>query len=121
MAENKEVNQEAKSLRTSLGQSVEINCFLDGNPRKAYPITLANYGEFIDYVRYVSLEDIASSFMADNGAGLKSMISMVFLDDELDDILMNVNATNYEEFIREVLELQGISFDDKNEGSNKKK
>ena len=121
MAESKDNNQDAQSLRTSLGQAVEITCFLDGEPRKAYPITLADYGEFIDYIRYISIDEIANSFMADNGVGLKSMISMVFLDDELDDILANVNATNYEEFVRDVLKVQGLSFDDEKESTDKKK
>lgn len=121
MAEKQANNQDAQSLRTSLGQPVEIACFLDGEPRKAYPITLADYGEFIEYIRYISVDEIATSFMADNGTCLKSMISMVFLDNELDDILSNINASNYQQFIREVLKIQGISLDEQHENSDKKK
>ena len=121
MSKDVEQNQDLQSLQQSLGTPVEIDCFLDGVPRKAYPITLADYGEFIDYIRYISIDNIASSFVSDGGTSMRSMIAMVFLNDDLDEILQNINASNYSEFIKKVFDVQGISLDEEAKSNNKKK
>lgn len=119
--EKQELNEEQSSLKKSLGQPFEIDCFLDGKARKAFPISLADYAEFVEYIRYISPDDVVASFFNDNGYAIKSMIAMVFLEDDVEDILQNVDATNYPTFIREVYEIQGLKLEDNKGSDNKKK
>lgn len=117
-----EITNEENDIVSALGLGVEVDCFLDNRPRIAYPITLKDYPEFIRSISTVSPENMAHAFFVDNGEGLKNAIALTFGADAVDDVLENVDSTNYEEFINKVFSINGLILNkDNKKNDNKKK
>lgn len=117
-----EIANEENDIVSALGLGIEVDCFLDNRPRTAYPITLKDYPEFIRSISTVSPESMAHAFFADNGEGLKNAIALAFGADAVDDVLENVDSTNYEEFINKVFSINGLILNkDNKKNDNKKK
>lgn len=108
------------SLNIALGKPIEIDCFLDGKVRKAFPITLADYGEFAKLAPYVSFEGMLQTFLSDDGESLKKIIEMVYLEEDVDTLMSMIDSSNYPEFIRLTFETQGIKLDN-DSGKEKKR
>lgn len=120
--QSKEISQEEKDIVSALGLGVEVDCFLDGRPRTAYPITLKDYPEFVRSISTISPENMAQAFFVDNGEGLKNAIALTFSAEAVDDILENVDSTNYKEFIDKIFSINGIILNtDKKKNDDKKK
>lgn len=120
--QSKKVSQEEKDIVSALGLGIEVDCFLDNRPRTAYPITLKDYPEFVRAISTINPENMAQAFFVDNGEGLKNAIGLTFGVDAIEDILENVDSTNYKEFIHEIFSLNGLVLnqDDKKRDDKKK-
>lgn len=115
------ITRDEKDIVSALGLGVEVDCFLDSRPRTAYPITLKDYPEFIRSISTISLDNMAHAFFADNGEGLKNAIALTFGVEAVEDILENVDSTNYEEFIKKIFAINGLVLNDDKKKDNKKK
>lgn len=116
-----EDSKELESLAVALGQGKEMDYFLDGKVRKAFPVTLAHYAEFVGYMQFVSIDNVAVTFYNDGGESLKSMLGMVFAEDDADEILENLTPDKYSNLIHDIYELQGIKLDNNNNTGDEKK
>lgn len=117
----KKATAESKDISSALGLGVEIDLFLDGKSRTAYPVTLKDYPDFVNAISTLDPENIANSFFADGGEGLRNAIAMSFGVDKVDGILENVDSNNYKDFIRKILSINGIELQDNNRKDNSKK
>ncbi|MBU5669659.1 hypothetical protein KQI68_07370 [Peptoniphilus sp. MSJ-1] len=114
--------KEQKDIVSALGLGTEVSCFIDEKPRVAYPITLKDYPEFVRAISTINPMNIAQSFFVDNGEGLKNAISMTFGAEAVEEILENVDASNFEEFVKKMFEINGLVLsNDKNLDKDKKK
>lgn len=117
----KTLSKEEKDVVSALGLGIEVDCFLDNRPRTAYPITLKDYPEFIRAISTINPENMAQAFFVDNGEGLKNAIGLTFGAEAIEDILENVDSTNYKEFINEIFNVNGLILNQENKKDNKKK
>lgn len=108
----KQTKETKQALTESLGLAEPLTCFLDGKVRNAYPATLSNYGELMEYIQGVSLQDIPSNYFMDKGESLHNLIVFTFKDDDPQEILDNVAPKNFQNFIRSVLKVHGFSLDE---------
>lgn len=117
-----ELTVEENDIVSALGLGIEVDCFLDNRPRTAYPITLKDYPEFIRAISTINPENMAHAFFVDNGEGLKNAIALTFGAEAVEDILENVDSTNYENFINKVFSINGLVLnkDDKKNDDKKK-
>ena len=117
-----ELTVEENDIVSALGLGIEVDCFLDNRPRTAYPITLKDYPEFIRSISTINPENMAHAFFVDNGEGLKNAIALTFGAEAVEDILENVDSTNYENFINKVFSINGLVLnkDDKKNDDKKK-
>ena len=116
-----EIVSEENDIVSALGLGVEVDCFLDNRPRTAYPITLKNYPEFIRSISTINPENMAHAFFVDNGEGLKNAIALTFGVDAVEDILDNVDSTNYEAFISKMFSVNGLVINKDEKKINDKK
>lgn len=116
-----EIVSEENDIVSALGLGVEVDCFLDNRPRTAYPITLKNYPEFIRSISTINPENMAHAFFVDNGEGLKNAIALTFGSDAVEDILDNVDSTNYEAFISKMFSVNGLVINKDEKKINDKK
>lgn len=116
-----EIVSEENDIVSALGLGVEVDCFLDNRPRTAYPITLKNYPEFIRSISTINPENMAHAFFVDNGEGLKNAIALTFGADAVEDILDNVDSTNYEAFISKMFSVNGLVINKDEKKINDKK
>lgn len=120
--QSKKLSSDENDIVSALGLGVEVDCFLDNRPRTAYPITLKDYPEFIRSISTISPENMAQAFFVDNGEGLKNAIALSFGAEAVEDILENVDSTNYKEFIEEIFSLNGLVLNkDTKKNDDKKK
>ena len=119
--QSKKVSQEEKDIVSALGLGIEVDCFLDNRPRTAYPITLKDYPEFVRAISTINPENMAQAFFVDNGEGLKNAIGLTFGVDAIEDILENVDSTNYKVFIHEIFSLNGLVLNQDDKKSDDKK
>ena len=116
-----DTKKELKDFNSALGLGVEVDCFNDGQPRTLYPITLKDYPEFISCLQSVSADNIAQSFFIDNGEGLRNLIDLCFVSEQVDEVLDNIDANNFKTFIEQIFEANGISLKKQNGSDDKKK
>lgn len=116
-----EIANEENDIISALGLGVEVDCFLDNQPRTAHPITLKDYPEFVRAISTINPENMAHAFFVDNGEGLKNAISLTFGAETVDDILSNVDSTNYKEFIEKVFSINGLILNKNEEKIDDKK
>lgn len=64
---------------------------------------------------------MAHAFFVDNGEGLKNAIALTFGAEAVEDILDNVDSTNYEQFINKVFSINGLVLNKDNKKNDDKK
>ena len=118
---SEEKNKEVEDLTMALGLGIEVDCFLDNQPRTLYPVTLKDYPDFVSYLKNINPESISYSFFSDNGEGLRNLIALSFGAEVVDDILENINAGNFKKFMGEIFKANGIILEKDDTDSDKKK
>lgn len=111
----KETDKDVKSLSKAFGTGVEIHGFLDGKARVAIPATLADFKELMGYVREVDVENIATNFFFENPEAITGLLDMTFRDDDIEEILNCIDASNYKQIMTDVLETHGLKIKGENE------
>ena len=120
MAKKNEL-KELDSLKEALGVGVEIDLFLDGQSRICYPITLKDYPAFAQAISTVDPKNISTAFFIDNGEGLRNAISLCFGADMVDEVLLNIDNSNFCEFMEKMLSVCGITLQKEKDTTDKKK
>jgi len=101
--------EKKNDLRVVLGLPYDFTTFLDGKVRKCYPISMKNFSEFITAFGFIDPEKMWVSFLRDeDGDNIKKVIELSFRDDSIDDILENINASNFTEIFKVIQEINGI-------------
>lgn len=109
--QRKKVNEVKSAITESLGLAEPITDFLDGKTRMAYPATLSTYGELMDYVMGVSLDDIPTNYFVNGGESLKGLLQFTFRDDPLDKIMDNIGPENYVPIMKKIYAVHGFDLD----------
>lgn len=100
-----------EDLDKILGLPQECNLFLDKKKRTAYPITMKDFKKFINNFTLINTEKLWSNMIFDeNINAVKNVLSMSFKDDDIDDILENINARNFKEIFKLIMDINGIEF-----------
>ena len=109
--QKKKVNEVKSAITESLGLAEPITDFLDGKTRMAYPATLSTYGELMDYVMGVSLDDLPTNYFFNGGESLKGLLQFTFRDDPLDEIMDNIGPENYVPIMKKIYAVHGFDLD----------
>lgn len=118
--QKKKVEETKSAIAESLGLAEPITSFLDGQVRMAYPATLANYSELMDYVMGVSLDDIPTNFFVNSGEALKGLLQFTFRDTPLDELMENIGPSNYVSITKQIYAVHGFDLDRESKNGDSK-
>ena len=99
----------SNNLESVLGLPQNTDCFSDGVVRKAYPITMQDFPEFIGSLQNISKKNFWLNFIHEESQNaLKIFIELTFKDDDYNVISRNINAGNWQDIVSKVLIMNGI-------------
>ena len=99
-------------MELALGLPVYLDTFIDGMPRKCYPYKLSQLSTLNMYLS--AFEEFEFEELGqDQLAPLVYLLTDSFKDCEVEDVVKNINSTNFSELISDIKNVSGISDDGK--------
>lgn len=101
----------SQNMRKVLGLPQKINCFLDKKQRVAHPITMRNFPEFIEAFSELNTDHLWVNYILGEEAqkAMLKILEMTFVGEkDVDSLLDQINAGNWEEILTLVMEMNGI-------------
>ena len=111
-----------QKMQIALGLPIWVEGFKDGQPRKAYPITLENLMDANIYLSSFDNENLYENFKDQNATlFMARFFSLVFkVDDEKEllKLLENIDSENFSEIVKDIKFISGIDDKPKDENLN---
>lgn len=99
-----------QEMELALGLPVYIDDFIDGVPRKCFPYKLSQLSILNMYLTNIDEVDF-ESLQHEQLLSLTYLLSDSFKECELEDVVNNIDSTNYNEIISDIKYVSGISDD----------
>ena len=98
-----------QEMNMALGLPIYLDGFLDGVPRRCVPYQLSDFYELSSYLQFIN-SDFDENFKSEESIkALYEIFSRSFcLEDNVDDVLKNVDASNFSDLIGDVKTINGV-------------
>ena len=111
----------SNNLQEVLGLPQEVKGFKDGKHRKAYPVTMRVFPEFVTHFAQVNINKFWTNFLFEDGvASLRKVLEMSFLDDDIEVLVDNITAKTYKEIMETLMAINGIELNNEESSKNQK-
>jgi hypothetical protein len=110
-----------KELGEIFGVGEELDCFNDGVKRTVHPVTLKQFGKFMDNLAFVNTKEAWTNFLnKESEEAMKEVMCISFRVEDLEEILDNLVAKSFKIVIDKILEINEIDLSPSDEGDKKK-
>ena len=96
-------------IRKVLGLPQKITGFLDGVERKAYPVTMRDFPEFMEALQRITSKALWYNFTDEASVkAVKVLLELSFKENSYDELASNINADNWNQIASSILEMNGL-------------
>jgi len=106
-------------MKKVLGLPTDIEGFLDGKKRKAYPVHMKLFPELISALAKINLAKPWTNYLFEEGIqAITDVFTMCFPTHEVDEILDNLAGKNIKPVLMQLLDMNGIDIDKEEDSKN---